>query len=242
MRLLQFSVITALLVLSSCYSPETSAKPDPVVGQLRVGFDIDDTVLFSRDNFLIAPKDSTNSDHIDFGWVNTHDSLHSVIIKPVADLIGFLRAQGHEVYFITARPGVNGETVGRFLSSELGFLVEKNKNLFFATKRKDPKTGFKFTTKHEVITKLGLHIFYGDSDNDMVAASVAGVRGVRVVRDARSVDAYSRNYFGDTKSEFKASAPFNLQVYEQFLGKGVGPYGETIFPLYPDEEPESESE
>ncbi len=240
MRALQVLIIMTSLLLSSCLLTPVTTEPETVVGQLKVGFDIDDTILFSRDNFQKAPKDSTNSDHIDFGWVNTHDSLYSVTIKPVADLIGFLRAQGHEIYFITARPGVNGETLARFLSSELGFTVEKEKNLFFATKKKDPKTGKRFTSKHEVITKLGIHIFYGDADNDMVAASIAGIRGVRVVRDPRSVDAYSRNYFGDTKSNFKPGAPFDQERYEQFLGKGVGPYGETIFPLYPAEVTDSE--
>jgi len=79
---------------------------------------------------------------------------------------------------------------------------------------------------------LGLHIFYGDAYNDMVAASVAGVRGVRVVRDVRSVEAYSSNYFGDTRSEPKVSAPYSESQYQQFIAKGVGPYGETIFPIF----------
>ena len=80
---------------------------------------------------------------------------------------------------------------------------------------------------------MGLHIFYGDADNDMIAASIAGVRGVRVVRDSRSVEAYSRNYFGDTKAKTtKPSAPFNQEMYEQFLAGSIGPYGETIYPIY----------
>lgn len=210
--------------------PVDDPKTEPL-GQLKVGFDIDDTVLFSRDNFLIAPHLSDDPDHLDYGWVNQHDSLHSITIDPIRDLIQMYRAQGHEVYFITARPGINGEYVARHLSRELGYEIKKDRDLFFAPKHKDPATGKKFTTKHLRITDLGLHIFFGDADNDMVAASVAGIRGVRVVRDQRSVVAYSRNYFGDTMSPGSDSAPFDSTQYQRFLEQGVGPYGETIYPI-----------
>lgn len=225
-------VITIALFLSACTTPEVTGDPQPVLGQLKVGFDIDDTVLFSRDNFLKAPHMSDDPDQVDFGWVNMHDSLYSVVIQPIAELIDFLHAGGHEVYFITARPGTNGAAVGRFLSLKLGFPVVLDQNLFFSAKKKDPLSGHRFTTKHELISKLGLHVFYGDSDTDMIAASVAGIRAVRVVRDARSVEAYSKNYFGDTRSTHQPKAPYSEEEYQKFLSMGVGPYGETIYPIY----------
>lgn len=232
MRILNILILGTLLLISSCNVQEAPKPQDPVIGQLKVGFDIDDTILFSRDNFIKAPHSSDDPDHVDFGWVNQHDSLYSVTIQPIADLIAFLKAHGHEVYFITARPGTNGVAVGRHLTRELGFPIVMNENLFFAAKRKDPVSGHRFTTKHEIITKLGLHIFYGDSDTDIIAASIAGVRAVRVVRDNRSVEAYSRNYFGDTRSDPKAKAPYSETDYQKFLSYGVGPYGETIYPIY----------
>ena len=232
MKYLQMFTLGLILFLSACHSPDQLNSSTHESGKLRVGFDVDDTILFSRDNFLKAPHMSTDPDHVDYGWINLHDSLNSTIIQPVADLIGFLRSQGHDIYFITARPATNGDAVARHLSRSLGFPIVKDVNLFFSPKEKDPVTGHKFTTKHKVISKLGLHIFYGDADNDMVAASVAGVRGVRVVRDARSVEAYSSNYFGDTRSEPKSAAPYSETLYQQFLAKGVGPYGETIYPIY----------
>ena len=231
-RLKNTIIMTAVLLLTACVAPEVMSDPQPILGQLKVGFDIDDTVLFSRDNFLNAPHMSDDPDHLDYGWVNQHDSLYSVTIQPIAELISFLRAHGHEVYFITARPGTNGDAVARHLTRELGFDIELNTNLFFAPKQKDPVSGYKFTTKHNRITDLGLHIFYGDADNDMVAASIAGVRGLRVVRDARSVKAYSKNYFGDTQSDPKPKAPYSKEDYEKFISMGVGPYGETIYPIY----------
>jgi len=237
MKAINLLFTLSLIILQGCNS-QPERLDDLGVGRLKVGFDIDDTVLFSRDNFLKAPHMSDDPDHLDYGWVNTHDSLYSVTIEPIGELISFLRAHGHEVYFITARPGTNGEAVARHLTRELGFPVLKDSNLFFSPKKTDPETQNKYTSKHEVIGRLGLHIFYGDADNDMVAASVAGVRGVRVVRDQRSVDAYSRNYFGDTKAEKSPIAPFDSLVYQKFLSQGVGPFGETIYPIYFIPEPD----
>jgi len=224
--------LSLLFLLISCAGQSGTEHKPSVPGILKVGFDIDDTVLFSRDNFLKAPKDGEDPDQVDFGWINQHDSLYSVTIEPIAELIGFLRAHGHEVYFITARPGTNGAGVGRHLTRELGFPVVLGENLFFSAKEKNLETGFRYTTKHEIISALGLHIYYGDSDTDMIAASIAGVRAVRVVRDDRSVEAYSRNYFGDTRSSGGAKAPFSETDYVKFLSLGVGPFGESIYPIY----------
>ena len=230
------SLIVIGLMISSCTTETVAVKTGIPKGQLKVGFDIDDTVVFSRDNFLEAPSLSDDPNHLDYAWINTHDAQHSSIIEPIADLIAYLRSQGHEVYFITARPGINGEGVAHYLTDELGFDVQVNDNLFFSPKKKDPETGIKYTTKHGPISKLGLHIYFGDSDTDMVAASISGIRAVRVVRDQTSVEAYSRNYFGDMKAGNTDSAPHDEVDYLRFLTKGVGPYGETIYPIYPDPE------
>ena len=240
MRFMNVLILTLTIFISACNTPEVISDSQPVLGQLKVGFDIDDTILFSRDNFLKAPQMSDDPDHLDYGWVNQHDSLYSVTIQPVAELISFLRAHGHKVYFITARPGINGDAVARHLTRELGFDITLNENLFFSPKKKDAVSGHKFTTKHIRIAELGLHLFYGDADNDMVAASIAGVRGVRVVRDPRSVEAYSKNYFGDTRSAPQPKAPYSEEDYQKFLSRGVGPYGETIYPIYFAEPAETE--
>ncbi len=74
------------LIITGCHPVKTSAAPEKVLGQLKVGFDIDDTILLSRENFLKAPPSSDNPDHVDFSWINTHDSLYSVIIEPISQL------------------------------------------------------------------------------------------------------------------------------------------------------------
>ncbi len=113
-------------------------------GILNVGFDIDDTVLFSRDVFLSLPDDKRNP--TDFSWINSHDSDYSIYIEPIVELIDYFRSNGHNVFFITARPGPNGKILAEFLTTGLGFPVIVNKNLFFSPKQ--TINGKRFTTKH----------------------------------------------------------------------------------------------
>ena len=64
MKVLQILSFSLIILVSSCYHPHSTVKAVPVIGQLKVGFDIDDTVLFSRDNFLKAPHMSEDPDHL----------------------------------------------------------------------------------------------------------------------------------------------------------------------------------
>ena len=98
-------------------------------GALNVGFDIDDTILFSRDVFLNIPKDKR--DPIDYGWVNKQDRKASIYITPSVKLIKYFKANGHNLFFITARSGENGKYLAKFLSKGLEMKIVKDKNLFF---------------------------------------------------------------------------------------------------------------
>ena len=76
-------------------------------GILNVGFDIDDTVLFSRDVFLNLPEDKRNP--VDWGWINSHDKDYSLLMTPTVDLIHFFHNNGHNIFFITARSKPKGK-------------------------------------------------------------------------------------------------------------------------------------
>ena len=56
-------------------------------GILNVGFDVDDTILFSRDVFLSLPDDKR--DPVDYGWINSHDKEFSLFITPTVELINY---------------------------------------------------------------------------------------------------------------------------------------------------------
>jgi acid phosphatase class B len=212
-------IILIIIIISSISFSQT--------GKLRVGFDIDDTTLYSERAFVVAPK--TESGKTDYSWINTHDKEYSLLIDPVITLINYFRAHGHEVFFITARPGPNGDSVAVFLSKNLNFDVKVDSNLFFSPK--EYINGFKYTTKHRKMNELDLDIYYGDSDTDIIAAIKADVHPVRVVRSNASIKEYGGNYFGDTHDGKSPEAPFTKCDLRTFYKAKVGIYGESIYPI-----------
>ena len=196
-------------------------------GILNVGFDIDDTVLFSRDVFLNIPANKRNP--IDYGWVNKQDERMSIFIEPTVELINYFINNGHNIYFITARSGENGKFLAKFLTKNFNIKITKNKNLFFCPKKMI--NGKRFTTKHLTMEKLNLDLFYGDADSDMIAALKAGVRPVRIVRHDKSVNQYGKNYFGNTLDGKSKENPFATEDLKIFYSKSVGIFGESIYPI-----------
>ena len=211
------------ILLIYFYAQSLAANP----GILNVGFDIDDTVLFSRDVFLNIPKDKRNP--IDYGWVNSQDEKLSPFIKPTIELINYFKNNGHNIFFITARSGENGETLASFLSKGLRFKITKNENLFFCPK--EIINGKPYTTKHHTMEKLELDLYYGDADSDIIAALKADVHPIRIVRHESSINQYGKNYFGNTLDGKTKKNPFGSKDLKIFYSKGVGIYGESIYPI-----------
>ena len=187
-------------------------------GILNVGFDVDDTILFSRDVFLSLPDDKR--DPVDYGWINSHDKEFSLFITPTVELINYFHTNGHNVFFITARPGTKGNILAEFLSYERGF-----------SGRKNTIKGKRYTTKHRLMKRLKLDLFYGDADTDMIAALKAGVHPVRVVRHETSIVEYGSNYFGNTNKGNSAQTPFTKDDLKLFYNSNVGIFGESIYPI-----------
>ncbi|MFQ6673319.1 MAG: HAD family acid phosphatase [Fidelibacterota bacterium] len=225
MKKLPIAFILALLWQS------LSAIAQP--GILRVGFDVDDTVLYSRRLFESLPENKRAP--VDYGWINSHDKDYSIPIEPTATLIHFFRAHGHEVYFITSRDDGNGSQLAEYLSDVLGFDVVKDRNLFFSPRERSGEN--RYTTKHRVMKDLHLDLFYGDSDNDMIAALKAGVHPVRIVRHSSSIEQYGSNYFGNTLDGSSPGAPFSSDDLKIFYRAHVGIFGETIYPIIWDGPP-----
>ena len=218
----QLTLKKYLLVIPLCFVFLFSES-----GQLNVGFDIDDTVLFSRDVFLNIPNDKRNP--IDFGWVNTHDDGMSIYIEPTVKLINYFISNGHNIFFITARSGENGENLAAFLSRGLNFSIKKNKNLFFAPS--EEVNGQSHTTKHRIMKRLNLDLFYGDGDSDIIAALKAGVHPVRIVRHDSSISQYGPNYFGNTLNGRTKNNPYSREDLNIFYSGSVGMFGESIYPI-----------
>ena len=66
-------------------------------GILNVGFDVDDTILFSRDVFLNIPESKSNP--TDYGWVNMQDEKLSLFIEPTVELVKYFKKNGHNVFY-----------------------------------------------------------------------------------------------------------------------------------------------
>ena len=197
-------------------------------GILKVGFDIDDTVLYSEPAFQHYKKEYGLP--IDYGWINANDNQFSIPITPTVELVHFFKTNGHEVYFITARSGENGDGLAEYLSIVLGFKIRKDVDLFFMPK--DMLNGRKYTSKHRKMNELELDLYYGDSDMDIIAALKAGIHPVRVVRHQKSLDQYGTNYFGNTTKGDTPKTPFDAQDLNIFYSKSVGVFGESIYPIF----------
>jgi acid phosphatase (class B) len=190
-------IILIIIVLTSC-SPvvndgnirwvtlkdiEKSLENEPV---MSVGFDIDDTVLFSSPGFYYGQqKYSPGSDvylaNEEF-WNEMNNGLDRFSIPKdcARSLIEFHRKRGDSIYFITARTGTDTETVTELLAGIFS-LENPNKVIF---------TGFKILENLKIrpIRENNIQIFYGDSDGDIKAAKAAGARPIRILRPKNSTN------------------------------------------------------
>jgi len=145
----------------------------------RVGFDVDDTLLFSSPAF----EKGFQSGH-QFGskkfWsiVNSSDAEGSLVKQSVAKIVHYYRDRGAKIFVITARTDIDGDKLRSFINRTLGIPTS---HIFF-----EPYG------KTERIKKLKLDLFIGDSDGDIEDAGLAGVKALRVIRSKDS--SYQRNY------------------------------------------------
>ncbi len=147
---------------------------------MRIGFDVDDTVLFSSPGFYYGMNKyspgSAKFMAMDTFWVEMNNTLDQFSIpKDIARrLIKFHQERGDTIYFITARPATPTEKLTEILAKTFD-LKNPNKVIF---------TGFKRGKNFKIapIKRLQIRLFYGDSDSDIEAAQVNGARAIRIMR------------------------------------------------------------
>lgn len=144
---------------------------------MKLGFDIDDTLINLREHaFHIYNKNLKQSVPIEvfhkikkveiheaFGltaeegftmWNNSLEEIYFTSCPPYPEAIEVLQAlskQGHEIYYITARPIKHGERTKQWMI-ELGFPVEEDR--FFC--------GMKDEEKVTIIQSLQLDYYFDD--------------------------------------------------------------------------------
>ena len=153
---------------------------------MAVGFDIDDTVLFSSPGFwrgqrTYSPDSQDYLKNPEF-WEKMNNGWDAFSIpKEVArSLIAMHVKRGDSIYFVTGRSQPKTETVSKTLQDD--FLIPgANMNpVIFAGDEPGQNT------KTQWLKEKNIRVFYGDSDNDITAAREVGARGIRVLRASNS--------------------------------------------------------
>jgi acid phosphatase (class B) len=178
-----------------------------------VGFDIDDTLLFSTPTFTRAfatggtpaPTDTTfwtQANSCDPGCDAATITLADGTTKDlpandpsdvklrVSELVEEHLASGAQVYAITARADVQGDVLRDYIASELGIAAD---HVYFEPNGKVAR-----------MQALGIQVFYGDADSDMTDSQQANSQGIRVLRSPKSsyrdgnrLAKYHPGYYGE---------------------------------------------
>ncbi len=169
------SAAVAVILLAGCVAKNENIQKSP----LKVGFDVDDTLLFSTPAFQKGFESDTKPFSDEF-WtvVNTSDRGNSVVKKKTLSILEKQRADGAEIYAITARKSNGGEVLKSYLNDI--FSIPKS-NVYFETEGKADR-----------LRQLEIDIYYGDSDSDITAAMEAGIKAYRIERSTAS--SYQKKY------------------------------------------------
>lgn len=153
---------------------------------VAVGFDIDDTVLFSSPGFYRGQKEFSPEkqeylknpafwEKMNNGW--DEFSMPKEVAK---SLITMHLKRGDSIYFVTGRSQTKTETVTRTLQNDFLIPQERVNPVIFAGDKEGQNT------KTQWLKEKQIKIFYGDSDNDITAAQEVGARGIRILRASNS--------------------------------------------------------
>lgn len=153
---------------------------------INVSFDIDDTVMFTSACFFhgqqkYSPGKQDYLKNQDF-WneVNAGCDEYSIPKQIAVDLINMHQERGDQIYFITGRTAGNKDGVTPVLQKN--FNIKDIHPVEFMGGR-DRTTKY---NKTPAIIEHKVTIHYGDSDDDILAAKEAGIRGIRLMRAANS--------------------------------------------------------
>ena len=153
---------------------------------INVSFDIDDTVLFSSPCFYHGQQKYSPGKHDylknqDF-WneVNAGCDQYSIPKQIAVDLINMHQARGDQIYFITGRTAGDKDGVTPVLQKAFN-IKDMHPVEFMGGRERTTKYN---KTPGIIEHKVSIH--YGDSDDDILAAKEAGVRGIRLMCAANS--------------------------------------------------------
>lgn len=154
--------------------------------QMNIGFDVDDTLLFSSPGYYYGQnKYSPGSDAyltMSEFWNEMNNGLDRFSLPKECGrkLIELHQKRGDSIYFISARMKTKTEHVTEILALTFG-LKNPNKVIFTGSNPAE-------NPKIKPIREYKIRIYYGDSDIDIKAAQAAGIRPIRIMRPGNSTN------------------------------------------------------
>ena len=153
---------------------------------MAVGFDIDDTVLFSSPGFyrgkqMFSPDSYAYLKNPQF-WekMNNGWDEFSIPKKVGHDLIAMHLKRGDHIYFITGRDQTKTESVTKTLQKDFAIPDNALNPVIFAGDKPGQNTKISWMKAKDI------KIYYGDSDGDIKAAIATNARGIRLLRASNS--------------------------------------------------------
>lgn len=153
------------------------------IGRLRVGFDYDDTLVFSTPAFNKAFKSGAQPFSPDF-WTVVNESYDLEEPKLMTNVMAWVfRVFGFRITVLTSRPPDGGDALKkewRHLASQFIFVPNAEK-------------------KHVHLGQGHYVLYFGDSDTDISEGRLAKVFTLRVRRSPKS--SYKEDYHPGTMGE-----------------------------------------
>lgn len=147
---------------------------------MHVGFDVDDTVLFSSPAYYYGQQKYSPGSKDYLSNPDFHQELNNgldrfSIPKEIArKLIAFHKERGDNIFFITGRDPTETETLSALLAKTFQ-LEDANPVVFCGSKPgENPKIA--------ALEENDIQIYYGDSDGDISAAQAIRIRAIRIIR------------------------------------------------------------
>ncbi len=198
--------LTLLLIVTSCSSEQDIeyVTLDEIIASLPVkpivvGFDIDDTVLFSSPGFYygLTNKDGPDGKNV-YGdaplhsqkfWDDMNGDFDKFSLPKISsgELVKMHYGRGDTVVFITARNSSGTSILDQILMQSFGI---RDFEIVFTSDE----------SKTEYMIDQGVSIYYGDADSDIIQAKDALARPIRIMRSTLStntVSAYNPGTFGE---------------------------------------------
>lgn len=147
---------------------------------MNVGFDVDDTVLFSSPAYYYGQQKYSPGSEDYLSDPKFHKELNNgldsfSLPKEIArKLIAFHMDRGDDIFFITGRDPTETETLTELLANTFS-LDHPNPVIFCGSNPgENPKIA--------PLRKYNIQIYYGDSDSDILAAQAIRIRAIRILR------------------------------------------------------------